>query len=144
MPKPEGNTVDHPHHYADSSGVECIEVVEHLGFCLGNAIKYVWRCDEKFAPLDDLKKALWYVAYEHARKSQDVRTENPVDRSDPRPVAAFFAKTKPGFRREAIRTLWNAEWRARGYNALSMLSQAKRMLEKEIAQREGRSAGPGM
>ncbi|MFK7882272.1 MAG: DUF3310 domain-containing protein [Roseobacter sp.] len=30
-------------HNKDPSGVECIQVVEHMGFCVGNAIKYLWR-----------------------------------------------------------------------------------------------------
>lgn len=37
-------TVDHPPHYtAHASGIECIEVTEQMNFCLGNAIKYIWR-----------------------------------------------------------------------------------------------------
>jgi hypothetical protein len=39
---------------------ECIDVVEDLGFCLGNAIKYLWRCGQKGDPVEDLKKAKWY------------------------------------------------------------------------------------
>ena len=35
--------VYHPHHYTQQpSGVECIQVVEHMSFNLGNAIKYIW------------------------------------------------------------------------------------------------------
>ncbi len=33
------DSVNHPSHYtAHPSGVECIQVTEHMGFCLGNAI----------------------------------------------------------------------------------------------------------
>ncbi|GAB7525345.1 DUF3310 domain-containing protein [Paraburkholderia sp. 2C] len=54
--------VDHPAHYnAHPSGIECIDVVEHMGFNLGNAIKYIWRADHKGASIEDLKKARWYV-----------------------------------------------------------------------------------
>ncbi|MFT5113931.1 MAG: hypothetical protein ACI8P9_003263 [Parasphingorhabdus sp.] len=36
--------VNRPRHYCGHpSGVECIEVVEHMNFCLGNAMKYIWR-----------------------------------------------------------------------------------------------------
>jgi hypothetical protein len=56
------NEIDHPAHYnAHPSGVECIEIVERLGFCPGNAIKCLWRADHKGARATDLKKALWYV-----------------------------------------------------------------------------------
>ena len=30
--------VNHPKHYTEHpSGVECIQITEHMGFCLGNA-----------------------------------------------------------------------------------------------------------
>ena len=36
--------VNHPKHYtSDPSGVECIDVVEHRTFNVGNAMKYLWR-----------------------------------------------------------------------------------------------------
>jgi hypothetical protein len=56
--------INHPPHYTQHpSGVECIEIAEHLPFCLGSALKYVWRAGQKEgAPrLDDLKKARWYL-----------------------------------------------------------------------------------
>lgn len=56
------DTVNHPAHYnAHPAGVECIELVERLPFCHGNAIKYLWRADHKGAQAEDLQKALWYV-----------------------------------------------------------------------------------
>ena len=58
-------TVNHPAHYnAHPSGVECITVIEHMSFNLGNAMKYLWRADEKGHALEDLKKAAWYVQRE--------------------------------------------------------------------------------
>ena len=58
-------TVNHPAHYnAHPSGVECITVIEHMSFNLGNAMKYLWRADEKGNALEDLKKAAWYVQRE--------------------------------------------------------------------------------
>ena len=54
--------VNHPKHYtAHPSGIECIEVVEHYGFCIGNAIKYLWRAGLKGDAVEDLKKARWYL-----------------------------------------------------------------------------------
>lgn len=60
--------VDHPPHYnGHPSGVECIQVTEHMNFCLGNAIKYIWRCGDKGDPVQDLKKARWYIDREIER-----------------------------------------------------------------------------
>ena len=64
------DTVNHPAHYnTHPSGVECIQVVEHMGFNLGNAIKYIWRADEKGTALEDLRKAAWYVEREIQRRT---------------------------------------------------------------------------
>lgn len=63
--------VNHPDHYTSHpSGVECIDVVEHLPFNLGNAIKYLWRADSKGSPLEDLRKAEWYVRREIERRAK--------------------------------------------------------------------------
>jgi len=63
--------VNHPPHYtAHPSGVECITVVEHMGFNLGNAVKYIWRAGEKGDAIEDLRKAAWYVNREIERMSQ--------------------------------------------------------------------------
>ena len=59
------NSVDHPSHYTKHpSGIECIEIIEHMGFCLGNAIKYIWRADLKQNAIEDLEKAAWYIERE--------------------------------------------------------------------------------
>jgi hypothetical protein len=69
MPK-NINMVDHPPHYiTHPSGVECIEVTEHMNFCLGNAVKYIWRAGEKGEVIEDLKKARWYLDREIERIS---------------------------------------------------------------------------
>ena len=53
--------VNHPSHYqSHPSGVECIQVTEHMDFLLGNIIKYVWRADHKNG-VQDLEKARWYL-----------------------------------------------------------------------------------
>ena len=57
--------VNQPPHYTEHpSGIECIQVTEHMGFNLGNAIKYIWRCDLKKDAIEDLKKAKWYIERE--------------------------------------------------------------------------------
>lgn len=59
--------VNHPSHYTTHpSGVECIHITEHMNFCLGNAIKYIWRAGLKGERLEDLKKAQFYLNREIA------------------------------------------------------------------------------
>jgi uncharacterized membrane protein len=61
--------VNHPPHYtAHPSGVECIKITEHMGFCLGNAVKYIWRADLKGDAVEDLEKARWYIDREIAKR----------------------------------------------------------------------------
>lgn len=66
----EHDPVNHPRHYTQHpSGVECIEITEHMNFCVGNAIKYLWRADEK-GGLEDLKKAAWYINREIQKREK--------------------------------------------------------------------------
>jgi hypothetical protein len=61
--------VNHPKHYTSHpSGVECIQVTEHMGFNLGNAVKYIWRADEKGNAVEDLRKAVWYINREISKR----------------------------------------------------------------------------
>jgi hypothetical protein len=61
--------VNHPPHYnSHPSGVECIQITEHMGFNLGNAVKYIWRADLKADAIEDLRKAAFYIAREIARR----------------------------------------------------------------------------
>jgi len=63
--KDEVDVVNQPPHYTEHpSGIECIQVTEHMGFNLGNAVKYIWRCDLKQDAIEDLKKAKWYIERE--------------------------------------------------------------------------------
>jgi len=65
------DAVDRPKHYTNHpSGVECIEVTEHMGFCLGNAVKYIWRADLKGNALKDLRKAIWYIEREIQKRER--------------------------------------------------------------------------
>jgi hypothetical protein len=64
--------VNHPKHYTGhASGVECIQITEHMNFCLGNAVKYIWRAGEKGDAIEDLRKARWYLDREIARLASD-------------------------------------------------------------------------
>lgn len=51
-----------PNHYRQHpSGIECIEITRHHDFCIGNAIKYLWRAGRKGPEAEDLRKAIWYI-----------------------------------------------------------------------------------
>ena len=56
--------VNNPPHYTDGK-IEVIEFIEDkkLGFCLGNAIKYISRAGkkDKNKEIEDLEKAIWYI-----------------------------------------------------------------------------------
>lgn len=66
-----GDPVNHPPHYTSHpSGVECIQITEHMGFCLGNAVKYIWRADLKGNAIEDLKKARFYIDREIERREK--------------------------------------------------------------------------
>ena len=58
------NAVDHPAHY-NAGKIEVIDYIEDqkLGFCLGNAVKYISRSGKKdpAKEVEDLKKAVWYI-----------------------------------------------------------------------------------
>lgn len=70
-PAADADMVNHPPHYTlHPSGVECIQITEHMGFCLGNAMKYIWRADLKNDAVEDLKKAAWYIQREIERRSR--------------------------------------------------------------------------
>lgn len=64
------DSVNHPKHYkSHPSGIECISVTEHMNFCLGNAVKYIWRAGLKPTAnqTEDLSKAAWYLNREIER-----------------------------------------------------------------------------
>jgi hypothetical protein len=62
--------INSPAHYTWLGGIEVIDITEHLGFCLGNVVKYVCRADHKGKPIEDLEKAQWYLAREIARRKR--------------------------------------------------------------------------
>ena len=71
--KPE-DTVNNSRHYTKHpSGVECIQITEHMGFNLGNAMKYIWRADLKGNAIEDLGKSAWYI-----KREIEKRKKNPA------------------------------------------------------------------
>lgn len=72
--------VNHPPHYTSSPAhcsscgktIECIDVVQWMNFCIGNAVKYLWRVGNKWDDLEDLKKSIWYINAEIARREKEL------------------------------------------------------------------------
>ena len=62
--EPSNDPVNRPAHYTDGK-IEVIEFIEdkNLGFCLGNAVKYIARAGKKdpTKEIEDLNKAKWYI-----------------------------------------------------------------------------------
>lgn len=79
------DVVNKPYHYTGHpSGVECIEITEHMNFNVGNAIKYIWRAGYKGGQdkhVEDLQKAAWYINREIERvsKQQGTPTQKVFD-----------------------------------------------------------------
>lgn len=61
------DVVNSPPHYK-AGGIEAIEGIEasmapeaYAGYLKGNIMKYLWRYERKGKPIEDLKKARWYL-----------------------------------------------------------------------------------
>lgn len=65
---PSHDEVYAPAHYAGRNGIECIDAIrasmsdeEYRGWLKGQVFKYLWRFDKKGKPLQDVKKAAFYL-----------------------------------------------------------------------------------
>ena len=69
MQEPKPDIINHPPHYTQGK-IECIEAIKYInnklhtegyeGYCLGNFIKYIWRCNYKNG-WEDIDKAIFYL-----------------------------------------------------------------------------------
>lgn len=98
--------VNSPNHYTRSHpGMECIELTADTSFCLGNAIKYLWRYHSKGRPVEDLEKARWYLCHviDHDEKIAWTRQQHAIldtlanDPAIPDAEAHTWAKLRQGF-----------------------------------------------
>ena len=73
------SNVKHPKHY-NTGKIEVIDAIEewNMSFCGGNVIKYVARHKHKGRPIEDLKKAKWYLE----RLIQQYEQENRIENTD--------------------------------------------------------------
>ena len=63
----ESCPVENPDHY-NTGSIEAIEAIrasmpseQFFGYLKGNVMKYLWRYDYKEKPIEDLRKADWYL-----------------------------------------------------------------------------------
>lgn len=98
--------VNSPNHYTRSHpGMECIELTADTSFCLGNAIKYLWRYHSKGRPVEDLEKARWYLCrvIDYDEKIAWTRQQHAIldtlanDPAIPDAEAHTWAKLRQGF-----------------------------------------------
>ena len=80
-PKPSPSSPEDPptpvtpsHYRQHPSGIQAITITEGFSFNLGNVVKYVWRSDHKNG-IEDLEKALWYLAREIDRRKAQLKEE---------------------------------------------------------------------
>lgn len=79
------DSVNKPKHYTDTK-IEVIDYIEDkkLGFCLGNAIKYISRAGRKQSlvktkkqkEIEDLEKAIWYIKRRIKQIKDEVEMNN--------------------------------------------------------------------
>jgi hypothetical protein len=68
------DAVNKPKHYTSHpSGIDCIQITEHMSFNLGNAMKYIWRADLKNDAIEDLRKAEWYIRREIEKRTPTMK-----------------------------------------------------------------------
>jgi hypothetical protein len=75
-----------PAHYQSESGVEAIDAIhaalgdeQFKGYLRGNAMKYLFRCERKGSPLENAKKAEWYIKRLIAEYELEEETRSDVN-----------------------------------------------------------------
>lgn len=94
--------VNHPPHYKDASGIECIEVTSKMQFCGGNCFKYLYRAGKKGSTVEDLKKAAWYADY--AWKMGEIVSVEAMELID------LIAEHRSGNIADAMRFIYEDHW----------------------------------
>lgn len=109
--------VNHPPHYKDASGIECIEVTQRMSFCGGNCFKYLYRAGKKGSTVEDLKKAAWYA--DKAWEQEEIVSIEAMELID------LIAEHRSGNIADAMRFIYEDYW-----------SMVKVRIQDEIARLE--------
>lgn len=113
------DNVNHPKHYTCRDiGHECIDIVQYQTFCTGNAIKYLWRYQDKGTPLEDLRKARWY-----AHRASMMQEQVDLNIGHCRKILRRLVETTTGYESAAWYGLLENEWHI-------VLSSLDAMLER--------------
>lgn len=105
------DAVKHPGHYTSHpSGVECIEIVKHMTFCAGSAVKYIWRAGLKGDAVQDLRKAIQQLEFEIARIEAERAKKAEDDREDAAACEVEWMRMEPQAKRR--RALMDADFRS--------------------------------
>ena len=125
-----------PSHYkSHPSGVECIEITEHMDFCFGNAFKYAWRAGQKGSAVEDLRKAVWYL--ERAKPTRSIRGISKVTlRAKMFMVSRFETDL---LKRELLTAIWRMTLTRGDFllNKTVALGIADKMIENALSKPEG-------
>ena len=103
--KKNDESVNHPSHY-NTGSIEVIDFIEDLGldigFCLGNAIKYISRAGkkDKEKTVEDIKKAQWYLSRWLDAMRKEVQESMYIEYSGPRKISVYryIAEQKLSYR----------------------------------------------
>ena len=117
-PAPQADMVNHPPHYKDASGIECIEVTKLMSFCGGNCFKYLYRAGKKGSTVEDLKKAAWYA--DKAWQQEEIVSIEAMELID------LIAEHRSGNIADAMRFIYEDHW-----------SMVEVRIQDEIARLEG-------
>ena len=79
---PTSDPINFPAHYTSSKAkcvcgrtIECIDITRHFNSNLGNAIKYIWRCDLKKDAIEDLRKSIFYLNNEIQKRIEEKKND---------------------------------------------------------------------
>lgn len=98
-----------PNYYRNPDGIQIIELIRHLPFSLGNAVKYIYRCRSKENRTQDLEKALWYIQ-DHKKNSTELSLEAvPNYTAFDGDMLNVLLKNSDDFEQEVIRDI-HQEW----------------------------------
>ena len=114
----EIDMVNHPPHYKDASGIECIEVTKLMSSCGGNCFKYLYRAGKKGSTVEDLKKAAWYA--DKAWQQEEIVSIEAMELID------LIAEHRSGNIADAMRFIYEDHW-----------SMVEVRIQDEIARLEG-------
>lgn len=127
----ENNKNIHPEYYRNPDGIQIIELIRHLPFCLGNAVKYIYRCRTKENKAQDLDKALWYIK-DHKNNSTQLTLEYVFGYSAfDGEMLNTLLKNSDDFEQEAIREICH-QWLSSGD-----FEKAAKLVDQELKRFHG-------